>query len=168
MARHAGTRRGGLDPGWLFIIAGLAVCASALLIPAQRDLEDVREKLVVLKAYEGVSRQRMVTYDHFLVQVEREDPALLKRLAASQFNLLPEGETPILHDLQASGVSFDQWIESSLESGGLEQNPTPDTTLAQVANGPYRVLFMAGGILCLFIGLVPGRQNNRAAGETAD
>ena len=35
-----------IDPGWLFVIAGLAICVAAVLVPAQRDLHELRWEML--------------------------------------------------------------------------------------------------------------------------
>lgn len=161
-------RRGVLDAGWLFVLAGLAACGAALLIPAQQDLAAVEVKRDQLQAHSMASTRQLAAYDSVLQGLADQDPVLLRRLAANQLNLLPEGEVPVLLDPEGADGSVDQWV---LESTRIEAAPDPvvrETLLARLSSGPYRLLVIAAGILCLFIGtLYPGAGEISSKGRTA-
>jgi hypothetical protein len=40
------------DPGWLFVLAGLGVCAAGVLLPAQTDLEALQLQVAQLRSEE--------------------------------------------------------------------------------------------------------------------
>ena len=145
-------KRGFLDAGWLFVLAGLAVCGAALLVPAQQDLSAVESKRKQLDVQATASMRQLVAYDAVLQGLLDQDPQIMRRLAANHLNLLPEGDTPILLDPVRADGSFDRWVR---ESSKVEVQPAAvasETLLARISTGPYRVLVIAGGILCLFIG----------------
>ena len=103
------------DPGWLFIGAGLAVCAAGVLLPAQADLRALEGQLAHLQAEEARAYQRLAAHSDFIDQVDRNDPAMIKRLAAAQLNLVPQGDTPLL--LASHEVSpVTGWIDSTSKS----------------------------------------------------
>jgi hypothetical protein len=148
---------GFIDAGWLYILAGLAVCGVALLVPAQQDLEVVTIQRDQLQAHSLASTRRIAAYDSVLQGLQQQDPVVMKRLASSQLNLLAEGETPILLDASVGTGTVDAWVEKT-----TWQDPAPpplarDTVLASLSGGPYRTLLIASGIFCVFLGLLlPG------------
>ncbi|MFM7809960.1 MAG: hypothetical protein ACKPEA_18835, partial [Planctomycetota bacterium] len=72
-----------LDPGWLFTVAGLAVMVVSALLPAERDLHELRQQLAAIEVRESWNEQRLAAYDRFMRDVAQRDPALVRRLAAS-------------------------------------------------------------------------------------
>ncbi len=148
----SGPHRGLIDAGWLFVIAGLAVCGAALLVPAQQDLDVARTQQAQLKVHSMASTRQLVAYDTVLRGLLDRDPLLMRRLAANHLNLLPEGETPILLDPAGAEGSFDQWVQDATRVEIEPDSVASDTLLARISSGPYRLLVIAGGILCLFVG----------------
>lgn len=154
-------RPSGFDAGWLFVVAGVAICAAGLLIPAQRDLADIRQKRDALRHEEVVANERLTAHSVFLADIEREDPLLVRRLAAAQLNLMPKGDTPVL--LASSGQSaVTTWIDATVmvppvaigASGGGGGAGGAGSPLARLATGPYRLWLLSGGALAVFLGLL--------------
>lgn len=144
-----------LDPGWLFTVAGLAIMVSAALLPAELDLHDLRQQRAAIVAKEAWNRQRLEAYDRFLGDLDRGDPSLLRRLAASQLNLMPKGEQPLLVATSIEHTVSD-WIEATVPPFEFEAEPAPDTLLVRLAEGQRRLWLMAGGAMSVFLGLVLG------------
>jgi hypothetical protein len=141
------------DPGWLFILAGLAVCAAGVLLPAQSDLEALQRQFHQLQSEENRAYARLKAHADFMDQVDRADPALVRRLAAAQLNMVPEGDTPVL--LAASSSSpVTSWIENTIELDIRPPKPAPVSTLGRWANGPQRLWFFGAGIMSVFVGLI--------------
>lgn len=144
-----------IDPGWLFTIAGLAVMVSAALLPAELDLHDLRQQRAAIAARENWNRERLAAYDRFLSELDRGDPSLLRRLAASQLNLMPKGEQPLLMATSIEHTVSD-WIEATVPAMEFQPQPAPDTLLARLAEGQRRLWLMAGGAMSVFLGIVLG------------
>jgi hypothetical protein len=144
-----------IDPGWLFTLAGLAVMVSAALLPAELDLHGLRQQRASIEAREAWNRQRLQAYDRFLSDLDRADPSLLRRLAASQLNLMPKGERPLLMATSIEHTVSD-WIDATVPPFEFKPAPAPDTLLARLAEGPRRLWLMAGGAMSVFLGLVLG------------
>ncbi len=143
-----------VDPGWMFILSGLVICSTALLVPAQRELDETRRQLSVVKSQEQWAVNRLAAYDDFVMQLDNGDPGLIKRLALRSLNMLPKGDTPVLMDMGASEASVEQWIESTLpepDHGGGVGMPS---ILAMITSGPFQPWFLAFGVACIFIGLL--------------
>jgi hypothetical protein len=152
------------DPGWLFIAAGLALCAAGVLLPAQADLHALRMQLEQLRNEESQAYARLRAHSDFMDQVDRADPALIRRLAATQLNMVPEGDKPVL--LTASlTVPVTHWIESAVQVDIRPPKPAPISKLSEIANGEHRLWLFGGGIMVVFIGLVLGPGTRRSAIE---
>ena len=143
------------DPGWLFTFAGLTVMVMSALLPAQHDLAILNEQLAKLEHQEKVNQKRIGAYAQFLIELKSNDPSLLTRLAASQLNLMPKGEEPVLMATSMEHTVSD-WIEATVPPQAFEPSLVPDTLLTRLASGQRRLWLMGGGALIVFIGLTTG------------
>ena len=125
------------------------------LLPAQHDLAILNEQLAKLEHQEKVNQKRIGAYAQFLVELKSHDPALLTRLAASQLNLMPKGEEPVLMATSMEHTVSD-WIEATVPPQAFEPSLVPDTLLTRLASGQRRLWLMGGGALIVFIGLTTG------------
>jgi hypothetical protein len=141
----------GLDPGWLFVAAGLAACAAGILAPARTDLDVSRRQLRRLLDEKAAGEARLAAHDAFLRQLDQRDPALLRRLAASQLNLVPADQSPLLMAPSARW-SIPSWIEPRI-APRAEALPPP-TMLSRLTAGRARLWFMGAGVLAVFAGLL--------------
>ena len=151
-----------LDPGWPFLLAGLAVCCASILVPAHEDLATLREQTGRLHAQEGASLARLNAQVEFIEQLEANDPALVRRLAASQLNLVPADQTPVLlASSRTAGVS--EWIDATLPAPEHGPKERSRTLLSRLTNGTHRLWIMAAGVMAVFVGLLfeAGPQTRR-------
>ena len=125
------------------------------LLPAQHDLAILNEQLAKLEHEEKVNQKRIGAYAQFLVELKSHDPSLLTRLAASQLNLMPKGEEPVLMATSMEHTVSD-WIEATVPPEAFEPSLVPDTLLTRLASGQRRLWLMGGGALIVFIGLTTG------------
>ena len=125
------------------------------LLPAQHDLAILNEQLAKLEHQEKVNQKRIGAYAQFLVELKSNDPSLLTRLAASQLNLMPKGEEPVLMATSMEHTVSD-WIEATVPPQAFEPSLVPDTLLTRLASGQRRLWLMGGGALIVFIGLTTG------------
>ncbi len=144
-----------VDPGWLFVLSGLGLLISGALVPMQRDLHELRDQLRVVHDRESESFQRLRAYAAFMEDLDEHEPTLVRRLAASQLNLMPKGSTAVLvSETLDAGVT--DWIEATVDFKASEPEPFPDTLLTRLALGPRRLWLLAGGALSVFAGLMLG------------
>ncbi len=144
-----------IDPGWPFVIGGLLLVVAGVLIPAQRELHDLREAVEVQRAVEDQSVRQLAAYDRFLNDLGRGEPQLVKRLAASQLNLMPVGERPYMFAPTVHRTVTD-WIEASEPLELPEPEAYPDTLLSRLSQGPRRLWVLACGVFLTFVGLMLG------------
>ncbi|MHC4210568.1 MAG: hypothetical protein ACYSWT_12730 [Planctomycetota bacterium] len=142
-----------LDCGWLYVLAGLALCAAGVLVPARRDLEDLRRQRDRLADERAIGQERADAYETFLQLLADDDPALLRRLAAAQLNLVPADETPVLVAASRTATVTD-WIDRNVRAQRVEPKAPPDTLLAHLVGGPGKLWVIAGGVLAVFVGLL--------------
>ena len=141
------------DPGWLFVLAGLTICAGGLLVPAQNDLLRTQQQRAQLQRQEKVLNQRLAAHTRFLADLDAADPTLVERLAASQLNLMPSDGTPLVI-ATSMYAPVTEWIDSTVVMPEEKAIAPPRTALSSLASGAHRLWFLASGVLCVFIGLL--------------
>lgn len=145
-----------MNPGWLFVLAGLAVIAAVVLIPAQEDLESALWQRDRALAIERHRLERLERYASYLGALERGDEAVVLSLAANQLNKAPPGWMPLTsaEDQARSGAS----VFPALEPEPLRVPPrrVVTTRLSRLATGETsRWLMLIGGAVSVLIGLLP-------------
>ncbi len=154
-----------LDPGWLFLAAGLALLAATVLIPAHDDLQQAELVLAKAQAERAFAAERLANYSEFLDALNREDEDLMLQLAATHLNLTPAGRQPVL------GVGAPTEPDGRIDTfAALEPAPPgefvrvpPDSMLHRWSTGERsRLWLLAGGSLLTLIGLLPPGAQGRA------
>jgi hypothetical protein len=131
-----------------------------VLIPAQRDLHELRGSLEVHRALIEHSERRLDAYDRFVASVDKAEPQLVRRLAASQLNKMPADERPYLM-LPSMNATVSEWIDASEPLEVPSPAPYPDTLLSRLATGPRRLWVLASGVFLIFVGFVFGPSGAR-------
>ncbi len=151
-----------LDPGWLFLIAGLALAASAVLIPAKAELDHARWMRDRAGRIEQHRVERLKRYSEFLDGLEQGDQQLVLSLAASQLNKIPADRVaiPEFGDRQPLSASVFPALEP--DPVELPEEPRFDSLLYRWATGETsRLWLLGGGALCMLVGLLPaGRRRS--------
>ena len=150
---HRLPARSRIDPGWLFVVGGLVLCVAGILLPAQRDLDDPGRGRAEA-GHAGPSRQgRRAGRGAFLQELDRHQPALIRRLAASQLNLGPKDEEAVL---VSSSLNEDviSWVDATAHATATEEIHRADSTLGRLMNGRYRLWLLTAGVVSAFLGLL--------------
>ncbi|MFM7800026.1 MAG: hypothetical protein ACKOEL_04995 [Planctomycetota bacterium] len=142
-----------VDPGWMFLVAGLVLVASAALVPATYDLWVMRAQLKHLEAQERENAGRLAAYERFIGDLAAADPQLVRRLAASQLNLVPRGERPMIVASSAQRPPLD-WVEASVQPVQATVVPFPDSLLSRLTLGRKALWIAGAGAMCIFLGLL--------------
>ncbi len=151
-----------LDPGWPFVLAGLALLVAGILIPVQRELHDLRNELRKVESSELRTYARLEAYDRFLGGLQQADPDIVRRLAIAQLNVVPKGEESFLLT-PGMNQTVAQWIDESVPTRTVTPDPYPDTLLGRIALGPNRLWLLGSAVFLLFVGLLLGPESGRAA-----
>lgn len=150
------------DPGWCFLLAGLALLTAAAVIPEQAKVHALRGQLRALDAVERSNTDRLSAYTAFSDDIRERDEAIMRRLAASQLNLVPAGTKPIL---VASSIdrTVTDWVDATLPPVAFEEEPFTDSLLSRWVLGPSRLWVLAIGACSVFVGLIlsiPASRNS--------
>jgi ABC-type sugar transport system permease subunit len=141
------------DPGWLFLVAGLVLVASAVLVPASYDLWVLRAQQQQLAAQEQENYNRLEAYERFNTSLRAGDEQLIRRLAAAQLNRIPKGEKALLLAGTANQTPL-EWVDASVKPVVASVTPFPDSLLSRLTLG-RKALWVAGaGVMCVFLGLL--------------
>lgn len=148
------------------MIAGLALVLAAAVIPSNREMHGLSTQLKELQDIERTNFAVLGSYARLLQDLEDGEPALIRRLAASQLNVIPKGETPLL---MASTVnaSVSDWVESTVEAEPYRPDPVPDTLLARWTEGSRRLWAIGAGAFLVFVGLLLTPGASRVDGADA-
>lgn len=154
------------DPGWLFLIAGLALIASAVLIPASEALDEARYARDRALVTETHRIERLDKHRAYLAALDERQPALIAQLKAIQLNQYPEGMRPLgelnLDPGRASASVFGMLEPPVPEMPAEPRHRAGRSTLAGLATGdPSRLWVIAGGGLCVLLGVLPPSRNRR-------
>lgn len=156
-----------IDPGWPWVAAGLLFLFAAVVVPAQRLLEQDRAELRRLQGVEARIYRLLEAHDRFLADLRAGEESLLLRLAAANLNRMPEG-----HEALILAGSIDrnpiEWIDSTVPAADPGPPPRSASLLERVLDGQGRLWVTAVGVLCLFTGLLLGpgwssREETRGA-----
>lgn len=144
-----------LDPGWLYLLGGIALIAATILIPAIRDLDDVRHQRDRALALEQHRLERLRRYGDYLAALERREPALVMALAASQLNKIPQGRTLILESFDPSSPSASVFPALEPPPPALPERRHPDSVLySWTTSERARPWLLAAGGVCMLMGLM--------------
>jgi len=149
------------DPGWLFLLAGIGVLVATVLIPAADELAEVRVQRDRALTLERHRAERITRYQTYLAALEEQEPSLVNALAQSQLNQIPQGRTLILEQptpLYAAGAGPSASVFADLEPPPpkLPERAHIGSILERWAGSDLtRPWLIAGGALCLLIGLLP-------------
>jgi hypothetical protein len=147
------------DPGWLFLLSGIALVAATVLIPAQHDLDMAHWQRDRAVAIEKHRQERLLRYGSYLDALKRQDESVVLSLTAMQLNQSPIDRVPLtpLADPAMTSAS----VFPSLEPDALTLPPKPEITpessrlMRWTTSDGTRLWLLAGGVLCILIGLLP-------------
>ncbi len=147
------------DPGWLFLISGVAILAATVLIPARQELAVAAWSRDRALAIEKHRTDRLNRYTTYLKAVERGDESVLLSLAASQLNMSPIDRVPLSAMADPGVTNASVFPDLEPDPVRIAEKPVineQSSTLTRwTTSDQWRLWLMAGGILCVMIGLLP-------------
>lgn len=149
-----------LDPGWLFLAAGLGILGATLLVPASEDLDEARWKRDVALVYEQHREDRLARYEGYLAALDRREPQLVYTLAASQLGQMPadRGLITALNDSRVRNVSVFPALEPPVMQLPQARKPVDSMLTRLASSGSSRLWLIAVGAMCVLMGLLPGTR----------
>jgi hypothetical protein len=145
-----------LDPGWLFLLAGVVILAATVLIPAKDDLDEARFYLDRALLVERHRLLRLEKYVSYLDALSRNDEGTVMALAAMQLNQTPDGNVLLVPTGDGSIPS--QSVFAQLEPSVLNL-PTRQVERSILERwcmgGTPRLILTAIGAMFVLIGLLP-------------
>lgn len=148
-----------LDPGWLFLIAGIALVGSTVLIPAMNDLDEARWQRNKALAIERHRLERLERYAQYLAAVQRQEEDVVLSLMATQLNQSPAARVPLMAETDPSRTTASPF--PGLEPPPLEdpeRSPLqrrPSLLLRLTTSDTHRLWLIAAGVVCMLVGLLP-------------
>lgn len=145
-----------IDPGWLFLVAGLALMAAGVLIPAGRDLDNALWRRDRVLTAEMHRLERLTRYETYLDALRQRDETVVRQLATTQLGLTPVDSEVLL--LVSDGEAEDASVFRALEPDPLRLPELRETNslLARLANGEQpRLWLLAVASMLVLIGLLP-------------
>lgn len=144
-----------LDPGWLFLAAGLALLGAVLIIPAQDDLREaefLRDRALAIEAHR---QARLDRYQEYIDALDRAEPSLVVALAASQLNEIPMDRVPLLNDEDLATSSASVFPALEPPPLVLAERTKVDSMLQKWSTDDRsRLWLIAGGAFCVLLGLI--------------
>jgi len=148
-----------LDAGWLFLIAGIAVVGATVLVPAAADLEEARWQRNKALAIERHRSERLERYGKFLAAIQRSDDDVVLSLMATQLNRSPTARvplTPVAEPGRTSASPFPMLEPEPLEMPARARlHEKPSLLMRLTTDDHHRLWMLAGGMVCMLIGLLP-------------
>lgn len=154
-----------VDPGWLFIIAGLTLLLASVLIPAAEQVREAhwqRDRALLVEKHR---LDRIDRYNEFATALETGEKSLVMALAASQLNQIPADRTPI-----GVGTSKGGYTDIKAGSASVFPNLEPDpidlpeyehfqSTLSKmVTDAKTRPWILVVGAVLILVGLLPASR----------
>ncbi len=158
------------DPGWLMLIAGVALIGTTIIIPAQRELEQAKFFKSRVDAIAKHRSDRLKNYTDYIAALDRGEPAVVEALASRQKNMAraglelilparPEGQTDLLTD---SKVPLSASTLPELEPAPLRLPEPPKVDPAKLSSlerwardDKARPMVLLAGGGCILLGLLP-------------
>ncbi|MEI7658253.1 MAG: hypothetical protein WCK33_09340 [Phycisphaerae bacterium] len=151
------------DPGWLFLLSGLALLGAVVIIPAVEDVAAARFKRDQVLAIEQHRDTRMARYEEFINAVDSREPALLVSLAQTQLNQIPADRStlPLAGNQGQTGASVFPSLEP--EPLKLPERTKVVSRLEHLTTDPTtRPFVIIGGAFLILVGLLPTGRSRPA------
>lgn len=156
-----------LDPGWLFVLAGVTIIGATVLIPAVDDLAEARWQRERALTQERRREERLQNYQRYLDALQSGNQQLALSLAASELNLIPADRDPLPG--LSRGLSDSATIFNALEPAPIiwAERPRPDSILYRwTTDDAKRMWLIAGGAIACFCGLLPPSRPRHEVNQT--
>ena len=142
-----------LDFGWLFLLCGLVLAISAIVLPAHQDLQHIKAKRNTTAANLDDLEHRMALYGEFLQDIHENNSEMKQRLLEMQLNIQPPG-TPVVFDNSASHTPLDWIAQRSRKDRVIVATNNENSLLSGLSSGRSRLLLVGAAAFAMFIGFL--------------
>ncbi|MHC4794947.1 MAG: hypothetical protein ACYTDE_11720, partial [Planctomycetota bacterium] len=159
-----------VDPGWLFVVAGLAMLVAVVLVPQQQARREAELGLAPLQFAKDRLLERHARYDLAIFQLDEQEPAVMDRLVRSKLHLQPfdAGHSDgTIYISSAIDQPIPEWIDRHLELEVPMPRAPRTTALATLVGSGMRLWVIGAATFSIFIGLVLGGAGEPVAREVA-
>lgn len=143
------------------MLCGLVLTVSAIILPAQQDLEELKLKRVVIQENVDELEYQIEIYKDFLQDLQEDNPELHQRIVEMQFNTLASG-TPVVVDSSASQTPLEWLAQRIRRDRDVSMQTEQSSILANLSSGRNRLFLFGLGVFAMFVGLVKGPILNDA------
>ncbi|MGD9692630.1 MAG: hypothetical protein AB7G17_11485 [Phycisphaerales bacterium] len=155
-----------LDPGWLFLLAGMALLSATVLIPAFDQLSEAELQRARAQVTEARATKRLSNHAQYRSALSRGDETLSVALVATHLGLAPADRTVLTVPGEVAGEDLSPWPGLEPPAAPVLYRVQPDTVLQRWATGDRsRVYLLAAGSMFILLGLLPPTIRSRAPGE---
>jgi len=151
-----------IDAGWFFLAAGVMLIGATVLIPAYRDLVVARWQRDKAAAVERHHHERLENYAAYLNALDKSDESVVLSLAGTQLNKSPADRVPLLPVADPSRINANIFPTLEPEPLRLVEKPDLDTRASTLerwtTDDRLRLWLLAGGVLCLLVGILPATR----------
>ena len=148
-------------PGWLMVLAGIAIVGMAVLVPAYMELRRAAWELSVVRAQADALAEQVGRYETFYAALLDGDPAVLERLALTQMRIAPTSRSPVPIDdprapsIDAAPGDIDRWLRVDVPEVGKDVPAyvEAESRLTRMTRGPMRIAMLIGGVAVIGAGL---------------
>lgn len=145
-----------LDPGWLFLVAGLAILCATVLIPAADQLDEakwLRDRAIAIEQHR---QSRLNRYEEYLNALDERDPVLIRSLASVHLNKVPVDTPSIPGVVVGPASNTSPFLSLEPPPLVLPEKAVVESRLAgMVRSDRWRPWLIIGGAVCVLIGLMP-------------
>lgn len=151
---------------WMFMLSGMVLLGSAMLIPAGRALREAehqRDRMVALRDHEQELVER---HERYLEALTRGDRDLIVALVERHMNLVPAGRTLLMD--RGPEASTPVELFPGLEAGPVAWPDPPPPAASRlsrlVMSDRGRTVVLVFGAVCVLAGLLPPSRGRSVRG----
>jgi hypothetical protein len=143
------------DVGWLYLLCGLVLAVSAIVLPAHQDLQNLQVKRSAIQDDLHDLEYRIALYQDFLSDIQEENPIVQDRLLEMQFNKAAIG-TPVVIDNSAAHTPLGWIAERARRDRVISTRTEQSSLLTGLSSGRSRLLLVGAAAFAMFVGLLKG------------
>lgn len=148
------------DSGWLYLLAGCGLLWAAIVLPANRELTQLQDRLELIEIDHQHMTARIEQYQSFLDLISKHEPDLIHRVTRMQTSGDARGDFVVL-DPNAPKTPL-EWLERrTTQTPTVVSSLDHQSILEELTAGDKRLWVAGFGGLILFIGLVQGYKQER-------